>query len=94
MKLVKKHWFILLFFGAVLWSCDNTSDAQKAYEQNFNEVLRVHDEVMPKMGELNALSMDLKKKIDADSTSTKKYAKANQDLENAYDFMMEWMHGR
>lgn len=92
MKLVSNHWFILLFLCAALWSCDNTSDAQKAYEQNFDEVIRIHDEVMPKMGELNALSMDLQKEIDASSNETQKYADAKQDLEDSYDFMMDWMH--
>lgn len=91
MKLVKTHWFILIFLGMGLLSCNNKSDAQKKYEQNFEEVLRIHDEVMPKMGKLNALSVELKKQIDTSSNDFQKYEKARKDLEAAYDFMMDWM---
>ncbi len=93
MKLVKTHWFILLLLGIGLFSCKNQSDAEKKYEQDFDEILRIHDEVMPKMGALNSLSLALKKKIDSSSNELVKYENARKDLENSYDFMMDWMHG-
>lgn len=92
MKLIKTHWFLLIFLSIGFLSCNNDSDARKQYEENYDEVLRIHDEVMPKMGELNALSMKLKEKIDTTSNDFQKYQEARKDLENAHDFMMDWMH--
>lgn len=92
MKLLKKHWFILIVLGVGLLSCNNESESKKQYEQNFEEVLRIHDEVMPKMGELNTLSMQLKERIDTSSKDSHKYEEAITALEDAHDFMMDWMH--
>lgn len=92
MKLIKTHWFLLIFLSIGFFSCNNESEAKKQYEENYNEVLRIHDEVMPKMGELSALSMKLKKQIDTTSNDFQKYEEAREDLENAHDFMMDWMH--
>ncbi|HEY9184923.1 MAG TPA: hypothetical protein VIM94_06345 [Salegentibacter sp.] len=92
MKLFKIHWFLLIFLSIGFFSCNNESEARKQYEENYDEVLRIHDEVMPKMGELNALSMRLKKKIDTTSNDLQKHEEAIKDLENAHDFMMDWMH--
>ncbi|WP_081209295.1 hypothetical protein [Salegentibacter sediminis] len=92
MKLLKTQWFLLIFLSIGFLACNNESDARKEYEQNYDEVLRIHDEVMPKMGELNALSMKLKEKTDSSSRDFQTYKEARKDLENAHDFMMDWMH--
>ena len=85
-----------LFLGLVLFgiiSCDKTSGEKKTYDALYNEVIAVHDEVMPKMGELSGLSQSLKQRADSTQISAANYEKGIEDLENAYDFMMEWMHG-
>jgi enamine deaminase RidA (YjgF/YER057c/UK114 family) len=54
------------------------------------KVIDVHDEVMPKMGEMSNLIKELESKIDT-TVQGKSYAKAQQDVKDAYDFMMTWM---
>lgn len=80
----------LIIFTAI--SCDNTSEEKNKYDALYNEVIAAHDEVMPKMGELSALSQQLKQRVDSTQTSSVIYEKGIKDLENSYDFMMEWMH--
>lgn len=56
------------------------------------EVIAVHDEVMPKMGTISKLVAQLKPL--ADSTETgKKYQTAIRDLQAAHRSMMDWMQG-
>ncbi|GAA4276258.1 hypothetical protein GCM10022259_09820 [Aquimarina mytili] len=54
------------------------------------EVIDVHDEVMPKMGEVSTLIKYLDPKIDTTQIG-QSHAKAQQDLKDSYDFMMKWM---
>lgn len=55
-------------------------------------VMAVHDEVMPKMGEIGKLVAQLK--LQADSTATGlPYLKAMTDLQGAHAAMMDWMKG-
>lgn len=91
MKLKTLTLFLLgiVIFGAI--SCDNTSEEKDKYDALYNEVIAAHDEVMPKMGELSSLSQKLKQRADSIQTSTDIYEKGIEDLENSYDFMMEWM---
>ncbi|MFO8146726.1 MAG: hypothetical protein ACQEWG_13175 [Bacteroidota bacterium] len=79
----------IALFGAI--SCDSTSEEKNQYDALYKEVISAHDEVMPKMGELSGLSKKLKQQIDSTQTSTVIYEKSIEDLENSYDFMMEWM---
>lgn len=92
MKLIKITRFLIgiALFGAI--SCDSTSQEKNTYDALYKEVIAAHDQVMPKMGELSALSQSLKQQIDSTQQSTVIYEKGIEDLENSYDFMMEWMH--
>lgn len=54
------------------------------------EVMAIHDEVMPKMGEIGSLVAKLRKKIDSDQGGTAE-KKAMEDLQDAHESMMDWM---
>jgi len=53
-------------------------------------VIDVHDEVMPKMGTISSLIKELEPKIDTTATGVS-YATAQKDLKKSYDHMMDWM---
>src|SRR5690606_9076765 len=53
-------------------------------------VLAVHDEVMPKMGQLGKLVGQLKEKVDSTSTGAQ-YERAMKDLQDAHTAMSDWM---
>ena len=56
------------------------------------EVMAVHDEVMPKMGTISKLVAQLKPMADSTETGMK-YRTAMQDLQAAHRSMMNWMQG-
>ena len=60
------------------------------FNRVFNDVMAVHDEVMPKMNEMGKLSTELKAKIDT-TTAGKIYQKALDSLGSAHTNMMRWM---
>jgi len=57
-----------------------------------NEVMAIHDEVMPKMGTIGKLVAELKPKVDSTETGIV-YEKAMKDLQAAHKSMMDWMKG-
>lgn len=57
-----------------------------------DEVMGVHDEVMPKMGDLRKASKSLMMKAETmDSTAAMELRVIAEDIEAANEFMMEWM---
>ncbi|MEQ8338535.1 MAG: hypothetical protein RIA62_14360 [Cyclobacteriaceae bacterium] len=57
-----------------------------------DEVMGLHDEVMPKMGDLRKASKSLIMKAETlDSTSATELKVIAEDIEAANEFMMEWM---
>lgn len=54
------------------------------------EVMAIHDEVMPKMGTLGKLVGELKSKVDTTATG-QEYEAAMKDLQEANKAMMDWM---
>lgn len=70
---------------------DNDLAAQEAL---FDEVMVIHDEIMPKMGEINKLRKELRKKLDEGTTpeQAKSYEAAIANLEKAENGMWDWMH--
>jgi len=71
-------------------SCNQLSEDEKKFDGIMTDVIKVHDEVMPRMGEINSLIKELEPKIDSTELGAT-HAKAQQELKNSYDFMMEWM---
>ena len=56
------------------------------------EVMAIHDEVMPKMGKLGQLVANLKEKVDT-TEQGKHFEVAMKDLQASNQAMMDWMKG-
>lgn len=93
-----KLFFLLLSLSLLVASCTNnvknTSENQDSiYEENdaysMKAVMAVHDEVMPKMGEISLLIDRLKPLADQNPDSP--YANAMKELQNSHKAMMDWM---
>jgi len=93
-KLMKNNNPIILLISiliiALLASCNSNQKKEDEFDTIMQEVINVHDEVMPKMGNLGTLIKKLDSHIDTTATS-KPYIKAQEDLKKSYDSMMEWM---
>lgn len=92
----------------VLWSCgqkdhqhEGHDHASDPVEESGNtaldrEVMKIHDEAMAKMDEIQKLKFDLKKQLDeGPALAAEKKAEMEQTiakLDSAYDGMMNWMH--
>ncbi|MBQ0735533.1 hypothetical protein [Aquimarina celericrescens] len=87
---MKPSFFYYVLIVLIVVSCNQLSEEEQKFDALMEEVISVHDEVMPKMGEISSLIKELEPKIDTTETG-KSYAKAQQDLKDAYDFMMTWM---
>lgn len=89
---MKKVFLLLLIISAniTLFSCNEQPKEEKEFDAIMTKIIGVHDELMPKMGEMSSLIKNLEVKIDTTSTG-KNYVAAQKDLKEAYDFMMEWM---
>ena len=73
-----------------------TTDNDLAIEENlFDEVMVIHDEIMPKMSDLNKLRKELKAQIAIQAESgqdTTTLSNAINELAAAEDGMWDWMH--
>ena len=65
---------------------------KKQGDTRMQEVIAVHDSVMPKMGQIGQLISQLKPLADS-TASDSRYADAIADLEQANTAMMDWMQG-
>ncbi|GMN09774.1 hypothetical protein MTsPCn9_18170 [Croceitalea sp. MTPC9] len=81
--------FILLLMIGI--SCKQEKKVEEGPTQ-MEEVMAIHDEVMPKMGTLSKLVAELKTKVDTTATG-KQYETAMKDLQDANKSMMDWMMG-
>lgn len=81
----------VLFFILNLTSCKNNET-----ENLHKEIMAIHDEIMPKTGEIGYLYLALRKKVLIDSTISVEQkrilSKQADDLEKAEDEMMVWMN--
>jgi len=69
---------------------EGSTTEEQAEEQLYEEVMTLHDEVMPRMGEL----MNLKGQLEEAEVSGEMESEVNQtaqSLENAHESMMQWM---
>ena len=89
---------LLVSFSLTLVSCANnakqtnenqavTIEEDESY--SMKAVMAVHDEVMPKMGEISLLIDRLKPLADQNPDSP--YANAMKELQNSHKAMMDWM---
>lgn len=90
-----KH-ILALFFSVILFlsvSCKEGKKEKPAGTENqMEQVMAIHDEVMPKMGQIGRLVGKLKSKVDTTATGVE-YGKAMRDLQDANTSMMDWMQG-
>lgn len=91
------RFIIFITTATLLFSCapsskTNTelSKQEHVFDSIMTQVIAVHDEVMPKMGEVNTLIKELGTKIDTTAQGIA-YGKAQDDLKNGHDGMMNWM---
>jgi hypothetical protein len=80
-----------VFFLLNLLSCKN-NDAEVLH----NEIMEIHDEVMPKTSEIAYLYLAFRKKVASNATISEdqkmELLKQANDLEKAEDEMMVWMN--
>ncbi|WP_437396399.1 hypothetical protein [Flagellimonas lutimaris] len=87
---MKKLFSILICTVLFLsFSCKEEKKAPEGSSQ-MEEVMDIHDEVMPKMGTIGKLVGDLKAKVDSTEMG-RKYEVAMKDLQEANTAMMDWM---
>ncbi|MEM6892555.1 MAG: hypothetical protein AAF554_02625 [Bacteroidota bacterium] len=86
-----KNVITILFLVTVF--CIGCKDAKKEEElTQMEQVMAIHDEVMPKMGRLGELVGQLKEKVDT-TEAGKQYEAAMLDLQKSNEDMMQWMMG-
>jgi len=91
---MKKYFLVLITLVFTLSvGCKTDKKASAASESNqMEQVMALHDEVMPKMGKIGSLVSQLRKKIDSDQGGAAE-KKAMEDLQDANKSMMDWMQG-
>lgn len=82
---------IVILCAGIIISC---KDQKKETEEptQMENVMAVHDEVMPKMGTLSKLIGELNDIVDSTETGSQ-YEAAKRDLQASHKSMMEWMQG-
>jgi hypothetical protein len=80
----------VLFAGILVFSCETKTEKKEPGQME--AVMAIHDEVMPKMGEIGKLVAKLKPMADSTETGIP-YLKAMTDLQDAHAAMMDWMKG-
>jgi hypothetical protein len=82
--------FLLMLI--TLTGCKNEKTKIADSPTKMQQVMAIHDEVMPKMGTIGKLVEELNSKIDT-TEQGQKYQKALSDLQDAHSAMMDWMKG-
>lgn len=94
-----KKIFVLLALSASVLACNNTATADgestEAKSEKVDalkaEVMVIHDKTMPKLQEMGQLTSKLKTAV-AEATDSSAYYNAINDLTQAKESMMDWMH--
>ena len=70
-----------------------TEEQLKAQEEAFQKMMSIHDEVMPKLDDINRVGRNLKPYLDSleDKSVKEEINLALKNMETAEDHMMEWM---
>ena len=90
MRIIK--FSITLFFVLITISCKNENKALNKEKSQMQEVLAVHDEVMPKMGKIGHLISQIDTKMN-ETDSSEVLVNASQNLKDSSKEMMDWMKG-
>lgn len=86
-----KTLFYLLVFGVLFAGCKTDTPVEQRDE--YKEIMKVHDDAMEKIGEINDLTNKLQQQTvnQADSLMAEKSKPVQEMLEKADDGMMNWM---
>jgi uncharacterized Zn finger protein (UPF0148 family) len=92
--------YVLLAGTLFCSSCQNNPISQQSTELEasevlYNEVMEIHDDVMPKMSRIAQLQEELKEKLKANSESESNLENAKMllsKLNEAEQAMWDWMH--
>ncbi len=87
-KQLKSFLYILSCFTFI--ACNQVSKEEAEFDAVMQQIIDVHDEVMPKMGEISSLIQQLTPKIDTTAIG-QSHLQAQTGLKKSYDFMMDWM---
>ena len=91
----KTNIFILCLLASMMFTCSDKKSESKQDELSVQElrveVMRVHDEVMPLMSEIERLT-DKLESIEASSIDSLEKEIMIKDLAEASDAMWDWMH--
>ncbi|MFY0606276.1 MAG: hypothetical protein JXR10_06145 [Cyclobacteriaceae bacterium] len=86
-----KNYLSILAIALVAIACSPKAEKEEKIDLKA-EVMKVHDEVMPKMGELREARMKLEAKAsEMDSILSKEYTIAAERIAQANEGMMVWM---
>ena len=79
---------VLILF--TMTNCKQKTNDLSIEKSQMQEVLAIHDEVMPKMGTIGNLISQLDEQLTA-TDSTEAFVTASQDLKDSHKAMMDWM---
>ena len=80
--------FACITLSASMISCDDNAALRDQYNSLFTEVIAIHDELMPEMGELT----ELQEQLQAQDSITSAQQEALDKLKESDNRMMSWMH--
>lgn len=89
MKKIKIITIFILIASFISCKQEKKEDTKPTQMEN---VMAIHDEVMPKMSAINSLIKKLDIKVDSTDTGLK-YEKSKKDLQASNKTMMDWMKG-
>lgn len=82
----------------LIWMMSCEEKKKEAKDLLYDQVMEVHDEIMPKMGDIMKYKKQLKTKMDAlaenaevNSEKIGEFQQAIADLDNSHEEMMAWM---
>lgn len=92
MNFKKTLTLLFLALGMISISCkeEKKKEAEPVDNMQMEEVMAIHDEVMPKMSKVGRLVGKLKPMVDT-TAQGRKYQTAMRDLQAANESMMKWM---
>lgn len=76
-------------------SCTNPSENSQELseaEKTYEEAIKIHDQVMPKMDKIESLKLHLKELKGSHPEDSIQIDNQIKKLDNAFDAMMMWMH--
>lgn len=91
-----KLFFLVSLVGSLVFSnCGTKTNPEEAQQKAWEEVMVIHDEIMPWMGELNSIASKIKAGLEVETQTeavSEELRKALEALEAADAGMWKWMN--